>query len=59
MYDVEAASRAGLACVALLSGGVGRAELMEAGAVTVAAAPEDLLGLQWQVYLSAVTPPAR
>lgn len=59
VYDVEAASRAGLACVALLSGGVGRAELMEAGAVTVAAAPEDLLGLHWQVYLSAVTPPAR
>ena len=35
VWDVEAASRAGLRCVAVTSGGTGRAELEEAGAVAV------------------------
>lgn len=59
VYDVESARRAGLACIGLLTGGVGRGELLEAGAAMVAAAPEDLLDLHWPVYLSPVTPPAR
>ena len=33
-YDVEAATKAGLACVALRSGGFGEAELREAGTIT-------------------------
>jgi HAD superfamily hydrolase (TIGR01549 family) len=43
-YDVEAANRAGLACIALLTGGFSRAELTEAGAAHVAESPADLLG---------------
>jgi HAD superfamily hydrolase (TIGR01509 family) len=42
-WDVEAALRAGLDCVALLSGGYGRAELLDAGAVAVYADVADLL----------------
>lgn len=35
VWDVKAAARAGLACVAVLSGGISRAALEEAGAVAV------------------------
>lgn len=35
VWDVEAARRAGLDCVCVLSGGIGAAELREAGAVAV------------------------
>jgi len=35
VWDVEAARRAGLDCVCVLSGGIGEAELREAGAVAV------------------------
>lgn len=35
VWDVEAATRAGMPCVAVLSGGISRAELEEAGAVAV------------------------
>jgi HAD superfamily hydrolase (TIGR01549 family) len=42
VYDVEAARRAGLDCVALRSGGFGHAELVEAGAVRVVDVPADL-----------------
>ncbi|HET9691547.1 MAG TPA: HAD family hydrolase [Acidimicrobiales bacterium] len=35
VWDVEAAGRAGVGCVALLSGGIGEAELRDAGAVEV------------------------
>lgn len=58
-YDVEAARRAGLACIGLLSGGIGRAELLDAGAAAVAADPEDLLDLPWPDHLSPVRLPAR
>lgn len=58
VHDVEAASRAGLMCIALRSGGVSQAELLEAGAPMVADLPEDLLDVHWPVYLSAVTPAA-
>ena len=46
VWDVEAAARAGLPCICVLSGGISRAELEEAGAVAVyddvAALLEDL-----------------
>ncbi|MEP9364623.1 HAD family hydrolase [Nocardioides sp. CN2-186] len=47
VYDVEAALRADLGCVALRSGGFGRAELVDAGALRVAELPSDLLALDW------------
>lgn len=47
VYDVEAARRAGLGCIALRSGGFGRAELEDAGALRVEELPRDLLGLDW------------
>lgn len=47
VYDVVAATRAGIPCVGLLSGGFGRAELEEAGAVLVAEEPRDLGGTDW------------
>ena len=50
-YDVEAASRLGLACVGLLTGGYSRAELEEAGAALVVDAPADLVGLDWDPLL--------
>lgn len=35
VWDVEAAGRAGLSCIGVLTGGIGEAELREAGAVAV------------------------
>jgi HAD superfamily hydrolase (TIGR01509 family) len=43
VWDVRACQRAGVRCVALLSGGISAAELHEAGAVTVFRDPADLL----------------
>jgi HAD superfamily hydrolase (TIGR01549 family) len=51
VYDVESAERAGIGCVALRSGGFGRAELEEAGAVRVEDVPADLLELDWTSLL--------
>ena len=42
VWDVEASTRAGVPCVAVLSGGVSRAELEEAGAAAVFDNAEDL-----------------
>ncbi|MFN2451048.1 MAG: HAD family hydrolase [Candidatus Dormibacteria bacterium] len=42
-WDIEAAARAGVACVALQSGGWAPAELSEAGAIAVYRDAEDLL----------------
>ncbi|WP_018500253.1 HAD family hydrolase [Parafrankia discariae] len=42
-WDVLAAARAGIPCVTVLSGGIGRDELCEAGAVAVYQGPGDLL----------------
>lgn len=53
VYDVRSATRAGLGCVALRSGGFGRAELEEAGAVHVADLPLDLLDLDWSRFMGA------
>lgn len=43
VWDVLAAKRAGIPCVALTCGGIGEAELREAGAVEVWADPAELL----------------
>ncbi|MBW3650597.1 MAG: HAD family hydrolase [Actinobacteria bacterium] len=43
VWDVEAAERCGLRCVTLLSGGISRAELEEAGALAVYEDPAHLL----------------
>ena len=43
VWDVQAADRAGLPCVALTCGGISAAELREAGAVAVHADPAALL----------------
>ncbi len=43
VWDVKAARAAGVDCVALLSGGIGRAELEAAGAVAVYRDPAELL----------------
>ena len=51
-YDVQSAERAGLRCVAVRSGGYSEAELVEAGAVLVVDAPEDLMDLDWEKYLA-------
>lgn len=57
-YDVTAAARMGAPCVALLSGGFGRVELEDAGAVHVAGTPEELLGADWDALLAAEPSPA-
>jgi HAD superfamily hydrolase (TIGR01549 family) len=51
-YDVEAANRAGLGCLTLLTGGFGSAELTEAGALLVAESPADLVGIDWSDHFS-------
>jgi HAD superfamily hydrolase (TIGR01509 family) len=43
VWDVEAARRAGVVCVALLTGGISRSELIEAGAVAVYRDTAELL----------------
>ena len=44
VWDVMAAGRAGVPCIGLLCGGIGEAELREAGAAEVYADPAALLG---------------
>ena len=43
VYDVRAAAAAGVACVGLMSGGIGESELREAGAVAVYGNPAQVL----------------
>ncbi|MFF7216738.1 HAD family hydrolase [Streptomyces sp. NPDC008238] len=43
VWDIEAAGKAGVPCVAVLSGGISRAELEEAGAAAVYGDPRDML----------------
>jgi HAD superfamily hydrolase (TIGR01549 family) len=52
VYDVESAARAGVGCIAVRTGGFGRAELEEAGAQRVEDAPADLLALDWTEELT-------
>lgn len=51
VYDVESAKRAGMPCLAVLTGGYGRAELTDAGAVLVVDGPSDLLAADWSRWL--------
>ena len=51
VYDVESAKRAGMPCLAVLTGGYGRAELTDAGAVLVVDRPTDLLTVDWSRWL--------
>lgn len=51
-YDVQAAGRAGLRCIALLTGGFSRGELEESGAALVVESLTDLLDLDWSEHLS-------
>jgi HAD superfamily hydrolase (TIGR01509 family) len=44
VWDVRACRQAGVSCIGLLSGGIGRAELLDAGAVEVYDGPAELLG---------------
>lgn len=46
-WDVEAATRAGMPCVAVLTGGFSAGELRAAGAVDVVDSVADLLGYDW------------
>jgi HAD superfamily hydrolase (TIGR01549 family) len=46
-YDVEAAARAGVGCVCVLTGGFSEAELDEAGAVLVVESLTELLDYDW------------
>lgn len=43
IWDVRACGKAGVPCVGLLSGGISRAELLDAGAVEVYEGPAELL----------------
>jgi HAD superfamily hydrolase (TIGR01549 family) len=51
-YDVEAARRAGMGCIAVLTGGFSRAELNEAGAVLIVASLTELVDVDWTTHLS-------
>jgi phosphoglycolate phosphatase-like HAD superfamily hydrolase len=55
VWDVKACQRAGVACIGLLSGGIGRDELTEAGAVAIYSGPADLLC----AFPDGLTAPAR
>jgi HAD superfamily hydrolase (TIGR01509 family) len=44
VWDVQACRKAAVPCIGLLSGGISRSELTEAGAVQVYTGPADLLG---------------
>lgn len=50
-YDVEAAARLGLRCVAVLTGGYSRAELEESGASLVVESLTELTDLDWSTHL--------
>jgi HAD superfamily hydrolase (TIGR01549 family) len=50
-YDVEAARRIGLPCLAVLTGGYSRAELEGAGAALVVESLTELLDLDWAAHL--------
>jgi phosphoglycolate phosphatase-like HAD superfamily hydrolase len=43
VWDVEAAAKAGIRCIAVTCGGISEAELRDSGAVEVYADPADLL----------------
>ena len=45
VWDVQACQKAGVECIGLLSGGISRGELTEAGAAQVYAGPDELLAV--------------
>src|SRR5215469_8273116 len=51
VWDVQACGKAGVPCIGLLTGGIGRAELLDAGAVEVYDGPAELLGALRQSIL--------
>jgi HAD superfamily hydrolase (TIGR01549 family) len=51
-YDVEAAARAGMGCIAVLTGGFSRAELTDAGSSIVVESLVELVDADWAPYLS-------
>ena len=55
VYDVEAASRAGLPCLTVRTGGFGRAELEAAGAALVVDSVEELREGAWEQHLRRLT----
>lgn len=55
-YDVAAAGRLGLPCVAVRTGGFGAAELQGAGAVLVVDTPAALVDADWDTLLGAGPP---
>ncbi|GGK82860.1 HAD family hydrolase [Ornithinimicrobium pekingense] len=55
-YDVAAAARLGMPCVAVRTGGFGDQELLDAGAAAVVDTPADLLDEDWGRLLT-VQPP--
>lgn len=57
-YDVAAAARLGMPCVAVRTGGFGDQELLDAGAAAVVDTPADLLDEDWDRLLT-LTPPSR
>jgi HAD superfamily hydrolase (TIGR01549 family) len=54
-YDVEAAAKAGLDCVTVLTGGFSRRELEEAGAALVAESLAELEDVDWRSLMKACT----
>jgi HAD superfamily hydrolase (TIGR01509 family) len=58
VWDVQAATKAGLPCIALACGGIGPAELTDAGAAAVYADPADLLDHFDESPLGRITPRA-
>jgi HAD superfamily hydrolase (TIGR01549 family) len=52
-YDVASAARIGIGCVGVLTGGFSRAELEEAGAVTVVEDLTELRDFDWPAHLRA------
>lgn len=55
IYDVEAASRAGLPCLTVRTGGFGRAELEAAGAALVVDSVDELREGAWEQHLRRLT----
>jgi phosphoglycolate phosphatase-like HAD superfamily hydrolase len=55
---VEAAGKAGYPCIGVTTGGVGAAELEEAGALLVLSGPEELLERLDEVLQRAFPDPA-
>ena len=57
VWDVLAAQRAGMRCVGVLSGGYGRDELLEAGAIRVFDGPGELAGALPELELTGARLP--